>query len=502
MAVLETINNVVIGIVSVAFAFQVIYLFLFFLKPEQYPKAKVKHKFAVLVCAHNEGEVIGATVRNLMLQKYPRELYRIFVVADNCTDETASIAQQAGATVYIRQESDPKKQGKSFALKFGLNRMLEDFPDAESVILFDADNFPLPDYIDKMNDAFDSGATLARGYNHATNLTQNVVAGVSGLWYIRDCRFNCHARSALRIGEMLVGGGMMFSVSVICEDGGWKAMGYSEDAEFTCNQLFKKRKAHYVSEAVVYEDQPSTVGQLFKRNMRMGRGLLRLFFTHGIKCLALFPVTFKYTFLDMFLTLLFIPIAGLCCFWFPAYYIILFGQFLEPLDHARFVWEITNLVIILVCAFLIPFIAQAFLVFFLDRKKIGTPLRKTLPAIISFPLFMIIYALGITAGFLFRAKWKSIERSKFYDKSFVEKLESETGVPFDYILGKNPEKKDFAPYKPSFVCDFKPVLNAETKIRTDFAPFEGSFPLSAYPEATTCVSQAESEAAASLDDDD
>ena len=93
MAVLETINNVVIGIVSVAFAFQVIYLFLFFLKPEQYPKAKVKHKFAVLVCAHNEGEVIGATVRNLMLQKYPRELYRIFVVADNCTDETASIAQ-------------------------------------------------------------------------------------------------------------------------------------------------------------------------------------------------------------------------------------------------------------------------------------------------------------------------------------------------------------------------------------------------------------------------
>ena len=238
MAVLETINNVVIGIVSVAFAFQVIYLFLFFLKPEQYPKAKVKHKFAVLVCAHNEGEVIGATVRNLMLQKYPRELYRIFVVADNCTDETASIAQQTGATVYIRQESDPKKQGKSFALKFGLNRMLEDFPDAESVILFDADNFPLPDYIDKMNDAFDSGATLARGYNHATNLTQNVVAGVSGLWYIRDCRFNCHARSALRIGEMLVGGGMMFSVSVIREDGGWKAMGYSEDAEFTCNQLF------------------------------------------------------------------------------------------------------------------------------------------------------------------------------------------------------------------------------------------------------------------------
>ncbi len=71
---------------------------------------------------------------------------------------------------------------------------------------------------------------------------------------------------------MLVGGGMMFSASVIRETGGWTAMSFSEDAEFTCNQLFKKRKAHYVSEAVVYEDQPSTVGQLFKRNMRMGGG--------------------------------------------------------------------------------------------------------------------------------------------------------------------------------------------------------------------------------------
>lgn len=502
MAVLETINNVVIGIVSVAFAFQVIYLFLFFLKPQKYCKAKVKHKFAVVVCAHNEGEVIGATVRNLLLQKYPQNLYKVFVIADNCTDDTALIAEKAGAIVYKRQESDPKKQGKSYALKFGLDAVLKDYPDTEAVILFDADNFPLPDYIDKMNDAFDSGVTLARGYNHASNLTQNVVAGVSGLWYIRDCRFNCHARSALRIGEMLVGGGMMFAASVIREDGGWKAMGYSEDAEFTCNQLFKKRKACYVSEAVVYEDQPATVGQLFKRNMRMGRGLLRLFFTHGLKCLALFPVTLKYTFLDMFLTLLFIPIAGLCCIWFPAYYIILFGQFLQPLDHARFVWEITNLVIILVCAFLIPFIAQAFLVFFLDKKKIGTPLKKTLPAILSFPLFMIIYALGITAGFIFRAKWKSISRSKFYDKSFVEKLESETGVSFDYILGKSPAKESFAIYTPSFTFGEKAVKIVKKETEADLCSHKDAFPFSAYPVNTTPDYEAQSEAAAALDDDD
>ena len=110
MAVLETINNVVIGIVSVAFAFQVIYLFLFFLKPQKYCKAKVKHKFAVVVCAHNEGEVIGATVRNLLLQKYPQNLYKVFVIADNCTDDTALIAEKPGQPFTKGRKATPKNR--------------------------------------------------------------------------------------------------------------------------------------------------------------------------------------------------------------------------------------------------------------------------------------------------------------------------------------------------------------------------------------------------------
>ncbi len=450
MEVIRIINNVVIGIVSVAFTFQIIYLFLFFLRSKKYPAAKVKHTFAVIICAHNEGGVIGATVRNLTLQKYPADKYRIFVVADNCNDNTAEVARQAGAIVYERNDPDAKRRGAAYALQYGIANILQEFPEVEAFVRFDADNFPLADYIDKMNDAFDSGVQLARGYNHATNITQNVVSGVSGLWYIRDCRFNCHARSALSIGEMLVGGGMMFAADIMREDGGWTAMTYSEDAEFTCNQLFKKRKAQYVSDAVVYEDQPTSVGQLFVRNMRMGKGLLRLFFTHGLKCFGLFFVTLRYSFLDMFLTLLFIPIAGLCCLWFPTYYILLFSQCLAPLSDAQFVAEVMNVVYILLFAFLIPFIAQAFLVYALDRKKIGTPLKKLLPAILMFPLFMIVYALGITAGFLFRGKWKSVARSKYYDESFVATLEQSTGQSFDYILyGRSIEQTDDQPRQTS-----------------------------------------------------
>lgn len=433
MEILGIINSVIIYVVAVAFAFQLIYLFLFFLKPKKYARAEKKHKIAVIICAHNEADTIRRTLNNIFLQDYPQGDYRVFVFADNCTDDTAAIARECGAEVYERTDTDKKRQGACYALRFGIERVLKDYPEVEAFVKFDADDIPKKDYISRMNDAFDAGVQLARGYNHANNLTQNVVSGVSGLWYIRDCRFNCNARSALGIGQMLVGGGMMFAADIMREQGGWTAMGMSEDAQFTIEQLYKKRKAQYVADAVVYEDQPSSVGQLFKRNMRMGRGLMKLFFTDGIQCLGRFLISFRYTFLDMFLTLLFIPIALLCCAWFPAYYVGTTIYMGVTGDIAAMTEQLYFIGLILVVAFILPFIAQAFLVYFLDRKKIGVKFSKILPSILLFPLFMIVYALGITAGAICRAKWLSVGRSRYYDEAFRDSYKAEHGVEFDIL---------------------------------------------------------------------
>ena len=58
--------------------------------------------FAVIVAAHNESAVIGQLLDNLYSLEYPKELYDIFVIADNCSDDTAEIAKQAGAIVCER----------------------------------------------------------------------------------------------------------------------------------------------------------------------------------------------------------------------------------------------------------------------------------------------------------------------------------------------------------------------------------------------------------------
>ena len=71
----------------------------------------------------------------------------------------------------------------------------------------------------------------------------------------------------------------------------------------------------------MYEDQPSTISDTFKRYKRMAGALHSLFYTQGIKSLGLFFVRWKWTYIDMFLTLMFIPVCVLMCLWLPVYYI-------------------------------------------------------------------------------------------------------------------------------------------------------------------------------------
>jgi cellulose synthase/poly-beta-1,6-N-acetylglucosamine synthase-like glycosyltransferase len=88
---------------------------------------------AVLVPAHDEEALIAATVQALLPELGPED--RLIIVADNCSDETADRAREAGASVIER--SDPSNRGKGFALAFGVEHLAADPPDV--VIVIDAD---------------------------------------------------------------------------------------------------------------------------------------------------------------------------------------------------------------------------------------------------------------------------------------------------------------------------------------------------------------------------
>ncbi len=79
------------------------------------PPVNTAQHLAVVVPAHNEAADIEATVTSLLASDYPAERRRVVVVADNCTDATASLARNAGAEVLER--TDLTKRGKGYALE-------------------------------------------------------------------------------------------------------------------------------------------------------------------------------------------------------------------------------------------------------------------------------------------------------------------------------------------------------------------------------------------------
>src|SRR3981189_3547862 len=93
----------------------------------------LSHRTIVLIPAHNEGAGILPTIRDVQAQLGPND--SILVVADNCTDDTASIVQAAGVEVTIR--ADPARRGKGYALEFGVRLLGLNPPDV--VVIIDAD---------------------------------------------------------------------------------------------------------------------------------------------------------------------------------------------------------------------------------------------------------------------------------------------------------------------------------------------------------------------------
>ncbi len=445
--VIDTVNNyILLPVVGVAFGIQIIYILLFFLKAKTYPPAKVKHRFGIVIPARNEKDVIAETVKCILASQYPKEMFDVYVVADNCTDDTAELARAAGATVFERTDPDPKHHKAGYALKFLFEKIMELHPHYyEAFIKFDADNLMEPDYISRMNDAFDAGVKSAKGYSNSKNMGQNKVAGISGLWYIRDNRFNCHFRSAVGQGTMLGGAGMMFAAEII-EKHGWDCLTTSDDAEFTMRRLNEdKIKTMYVKDAIVYEDQPSTIKDTYKRYKRMSRPLCKMFFTQGCKSFGLFFARWKWTYLDMFLTLLFVPVCVLLCIWMPlyyGYYIIYNGVMGLAYGCAECADKFYDVLILIgyvvAFAYLLAFILQAFLALGLERKRIKAPMKKMIPVALLFPFFMIIYAVAITIGAFCKPSWEQIKRNTASDLSpaseqaavgeSVESAENEVGA--------------------------------------------------------------------------
>ena len=198
-----------------------------------------EHKFMAIIPAHNEEAVVANLVESLKNQDYPKELLDIYVIADNCTDNTKEVAEDAGAIVYERFDKERKTKG--YALQWFLKQKIEDNSDYDAFFVFDADNVVMPEFTKNMNKKLCQGEEVVQGYRDIKNPTDSWVTAGYALFYWSMHRFYHLARYNLGLSPLLNGTGFMAKFDVI-KPTGWNTKTLTEDIEFSLINIASRKK--------------------------------------------------------------------------------------------------------------------------------------------------------------------------------------------------------------------------------------------------------------------
>jgi cellulose synthase/poly-beta-1,6-N-acetylglucosamine synthase-like glycosyltransferase len=275
-------------------------------------------RIAVLIAASNEAEVIGRTVTAMMQQRYPRAGFEVFVVADNCQDETAAIARRAGATVYERFSETNRTKGRalcwlwSYVRQFGYG----------SVVVVDADNEADEGFLAALAAELGRGFAAVQGIRRAKNNPTDGTAGLDGLTELCTHRIGAAGRQRLGLNGPLMGSGVGYSTTLFDElisDIGDTVV---EDCEWQAKLAIRGTKIRWTARAVVYDEKTARAEAMGKQRDRWMSGRGQVARAYLGPCVRAFFRTGNASALDMAGFLVTPPrslmLAGLGFFWLLA----------------------------------------------------------------------------------------------------------------------------------------------------------------------------------------
>ena len=338
-------------------------------------KVKKDHRFMAIIPAHNEEAVVANLIESLKKQTYNKDLYDIYVIADNCTDNTAKVAKQAGAIVYER--FDETKKTKGYALNWFLQQKIKEDAPYDAFFIFDADNIVDKDFIKNMNKKLCQGEDVVQGYRDIKNPSDNWISSGYALFYWTMHRFYHLARYNLGLSPLLNGTGFMVRFDVV-KPQGWDTVTLTEDIEFSLKRIIAGKKLGWATDAIVYDEQPTGFKQSWSQRSRWTVGHMQCIKEYT-KPLA--QAAKKNKTMMNFDGLLYI-VGSIPMFVITL--ILLATNFLMYAGNGMTEAELViNILRYLIPTFLLP-IGTALIVMLLDRR----PIKPMIKGLLCYPLFM------------------------------------------------------------------------------------------------------------------
>lgn len=228
-----------------------------------------KKSFAIFVAAHNEEAVIGALIENLQTLDYPKELYDIFVICDNCTDNTAKIVKSYG--MFACERHNLHQRGKGHAIEWMLEKLKGMPQQYDAVVMLDADNLVSTNFLREMNNDLCAGTRVIQGYLDTKNPEDSWVTAAYGITYWGCNRLWQLSRKNLKMANFLGGTGMCFE-SKLLQEMGWGATSLVEDLEFTARCVKNGVKPILNYDAHVFDEKPITFKASAQQRLRWMQG--------------------------------------------------------------------------------------------------------------------------------------------------------------------------------------------------------------------------------------
>ena len=399
--ILSIVNTAIGAVFMLCYSYQIVFLFIsFFTRPRKYPQTDKRCKYAFVICARDEENVISEACESIRGQNYPHELIDIYVVADNCADNTAGVARESGACVVER--CDPVHVGKGYALEatFEYIRNTVGFDAYDGYIILDADNILDEDFVLEMNKCLVFGEEIVTGYRNAKNYGENWLSQGYSVWYMREMRQLNAVRGLLGTTAELRGTGFLVSSRIIAEQGGWTQHLLIEDVEFAAEKVLEGKKIAYCHDAIFYDEQPTGFVASWRQRRRWCRGYLQILGRYGARLLGSFIKGGGFSNFDM--------IMSMC----PAFFITVGAAMLNLIALiAALIFEpasfLTTLCISLVLLFAacLAFALVGLIAVVTEWRRIRATTMQKLLSVVVFPIFMATYVPIAAVSIVRRVQW-------------------------------------------------------------------------------------------------
>ena len=253
---------------------------------QKYPMVEDNQKFCIFVPCHNEGPVVESTVENYTHIEYNPDLFDIYFIADNCTDDTAKILREAirksgksNFHVLVRNVNDPNKRGKPHALKWAIDELEQSnhfYAYYNLMIIFDADNFVDPTILKHINSQYLSvkpkrRPVMIQCYLDSKNKKGLVARGYFTCFRVMNAFWQI-SKQKLHLVPGIGGTGFATSTEFLHEIGGFNCKSLTEDLEIQTIATIRNKRIEYNANARIYDEKPTKVKTAFVQKTRWAQG--------------------------------------------------------------------------------------------------------------------------------------------------------------------------------------------------------------------------------------